>query len=97
MQTKEFKTEEDLKKLCKEEDIQCKIDLDSILKDKSEINQEIQQKDSKTGLKDDSFYLERDKMFLFIKNPEIIEIYKKIANALIKNGSEICNDLNSVF
>ena len=41
MQTKEFKTEEELKKLCKEEDIQCKIDLDSILKDKSEINQEI--------------------------------------------------------
>lgn len=36
-------------------------------------------------------------MFLFIKRPEIIEIYKKIANALIENGKEICNDLNSVF
>jgi hypothetical protein len=48
-------------------------------------------------LKDDSFYFKKDKMFLFIKRPEIIEIYKKIANALIENGKEICNDLNSVF
>ena len=36
-------------------------------------------------------------MFLFIKKPDIIEIYKKIANALLENGREICNDLNSVF
>jgi hypothetical protein len=36
-------------------------------------------------------------MFLFIKKPDIIEIYKKIANALLEHGREICNDLNSVF
>ena len=48
-------------------------------------------------MKDDLFYLDRDNMFQFVIKPDIKEIYKKITNAIISNGSEICNDLNAVF
>ena len=44
-------------------------------------------------MKSDDYYLKKEKLFLYVKNPAIKELYKKIIGTLEKHGPTICRDM----
>ena len=107
MPVKDFETKEDLVELCELEDQICQEELEAYYNDESEPasestgsgdnDEDQQQPEMKHDDSDDSYYLNLDEMFKYVKSPDIKEIYKRIKSALINKGPEICNEFGYVY